>query len=75
MLTLGGCGTKLSGAVVDASGGGIAHARVRVAGLGGVEADAAGRYTVCVPPAQVVSDSPAVLLLPQLPLPVGTGSW
>jgi hypothetical protein len=31
--------------------------------------------TVCVPSAQVTIAMPLVVLLPQLPLPDGTGSW
>ena len=31
--------------------------------------------TVCLPSFQVASAVPAVVLLPQLPLPCGMGSW
>jgi protocatechuate 3,4-dioxygenase beta subunit len=50
VLALGDCGSRLYGSVVDASGGVIAKARLRVAGLAGGETDASGRYSVCVEP-------------------------
>jgi len=48
VLELGACASRLYGAVVDASGGGIAKARVSVAGLGGTDSDAAGQYSLCL---------------------------
>ena len=49
-LELGPCRSRIHGHVVDASGGGIANARLRVAGLGGTDADATGKYALCIPP-------------------------
>ncbi|CAN5910740.1 hypothetical protein BH11MYX3_BH11MYX3_16200 [soil metagenome] len=48
VLELGSCRSRLFGSVLDASGGGIAKAKVRVAGLAGAESDATGAYSVCV---------------------------
>lgn len=48
-LELGPCKSRLYGHVVDASGGGVAKARLRVAGIAGTESNAAGEYTLCVP--------------------------
>ncbi|MGE0396715.1 MAG: sigma-70 family RNA polymerase sigma factor [Kofleriaceae bacterium] len=49
VLELGMCRSRVFGQVVDASGGGIAKARLRVQGLGGADADASGNYSLCVP--------------------------
>jgi len=59
VLELGACSSRLFGAVLDASGGAIAKARLRVAGLAGGESDEKGEYSVCVeptngPPTQLV---------------------
>lgn len=59
VLELGACGSRLYGSVLDASGGAIAKARLRVAGLAGGESDDKGEYSVCVetssgPPNQIV---------------------
>ncbi|HVV84678.1 MAG TPA: carboxypeptidase regulatory-like domain-containing protein, partial [Kofleriaceae bacterium] len=48
-LELGVCRSRLFGQVVDASGGGVARARLRVVGLGGADADTGGNYSLCVP--------------------------
>ena len=48
-LLLGGCRSRLYGSVVDASGGGIAKARLASTGLGGTESDATGNYSLCLP--------------------------
>ena len=48
-LELGACTSRLYGAIVDSSGGGVAKARLRVVGLGGVDASAGGEYSLCVP--------------------------
>jgi hypothetical protein len=48
VLELGECGSRLFGSVLDASGGTIAKAKIRVAGLAGAETDATGQYSVCV---------------------------
>lgn len=50
VIELGDCHTRLSGTIADASGGGIAKARISVAGLSGTESDAAGAYSVCIAP-------------------------
>ncbi|HTL38961.1 MAG TPA: sigma-70 family RNA polymerase sigma factor [Kofleriaceae bacterium] len=49
VLELTGCRAQLHGSVVDASGGGIAKAHLRVAGFGGAESNATGEYALCVP--------------------------
>jgi RNA polymerase sigma-70 factor (ECF subfamily) len=49
VLELGPCRARLYGSIVDASGGGIAKARLAVKGLGGAEASATGEYSLCVP--------------------------
>jgi PDZ domain-containing protein/carboxypeptidase family protein len=48
-LHLGVCRARLYGTIVDASGGPIAKARLRVASLGGTDADGTGKYSLCVP--------------------------
>lgn len=50
VIALGDCGTRLSGTIADASGGGIAKARISAAGLSGTESDATGTYSVCLSP-------------------------
>lgn len=50
VLELGDCGSRLYGSVLDASGGPVAKARLRVAGLAGGESDDKGEYSVCVEP-------------------------
>src|SRR5262249_35856359 len=50
VLELGGWPSRLCGSVIDSSGGTIAYARLRTAALGGVDADASGKYSLCVPP-------------------------
>lgn len=49
VLELTACRARLYGSIVDASGGGIPKARLRVAGFGGTDANAAGEYSLCVP--------------------------
>lgn len=49
VLQLGACRSRLSGSVLDASGGGIARARLQRGDLGGSEADATGQYSLCLP--------------------------
>ncbi|MGE0547840.1 MAG: sigma-70 family RNA polymerase sigma factor [Kofleriaceae bacterium] len=49
VLQLGTCSSRLYGTIVDASGGGVAKARLTVAGLGGAEASPTGEYALCVP--------------------------
>jgi len=49
VLELTACRSRLFGSVIDASGGSIAKARLRVNGLGGTDADATGHYSMCVP--------------------------
>jgi RNA polymerase sigma-70 factor (ECF subfamily) len=49
VLELGDCRSHLYGTIADASGGGIAKARVQTAGLSGIESDTTGHYTVCLP--------------------------
>jgi RNA polymerase sigma-70 factor (ECF subfamily) len=51
VLELGECRSRLFGMVVDASGGGITKARVQTVGLSGIESDATGHYSVCLPAA------------------------
>jgi len=48
-LMLRGCRSRLHGSVVDASGGGIARARLLNAELAGTESDERGRYSLCLP--------------------------
>lgn len=48
-LALTSCASSVAGTVFDASGGVIATARIRRQGLIGVETDANGKYTVCLP--------------------------
>jgi protocatechuate 3,4-dioxygenase beta subunit len=50
LLELGDCASRLYGSVIDSSGGTIAYARLRIAGLGGADADANGKYSLCVRP-------------------------
>ncbi|HEY5945886.1 MAG TPA: carboxypeptidase regulatory-like domain-containing protein [Kofleriaceae bacterium] len=50
VLELGECRSRLYGSVLDASGGVVAKAKLRVAGLAGAESDAKGEYSVCVEP-------------------------
>ncbi len=68
VLELGSCGAKLYGSIVDASGGGVARARLSVAGLGGTEASATGEYALCVPMGdsrvRIVADGYGAIELP-----------
>ncbi|HMG54459.1 MAG TPA: sigma-70 family RNA polymerase sigma factor, partial [Kofleriaceae bacterium] len=48
-LQLGACRSRLHGSVLDASGGGIARARLLSAELAGTESDERGRYSLCLP--------------------------
>jgi hypothetical protein len=48
VLELGECSARLYGAILDASGGTIAKAKLRVAGLAGAESDDKGQYSVCI---------------------------
>jgi RNA polymerase sigma factor (sigma-70 family) len=48
ILVLGGCNLRIEGMVLDASGGPIEKARVTSSGLGGIETDAHGHYTLCL---------------------------
>ncbi|MDB4959124.1 MAG: hypothetical protein JWO36_6693 [Myxococcales bacterium] len=48
VLELGECSARLYGAILDASGGTIAKAKLRVAGLAGAQSDDKGQYTVCI---------------------------
>jgi RNA polymerase sigma-70 factor (ECF subfamily) len=50
VLELTACRSRLIGSVIDASGGSIAKARLRVNGLGGADADGTGHFSLCVPP-------------------------
>ena len=49
VLELGACNSSVSGTVFDASGGAIARAQIRRDGIVGVEADARGAYSLCLP--------------------------
>jgi len=49
VLELGGCRSRLYGSVVDASGGGVARARLLSAERSGTESDASGAYSLCLP--------------------------
>jgi RNA polymerase sigma-70 factor (ECF subfamily) len=49
VLRLGACRSRLYGSVRDASGGAIARARLSSTEIGGVESDAAGQYSICLP--------------------------
>ena len=48
VLELGECSARIYGAILDASGGTIAKAKLRVAGLAGAESDDKGQYSVCI---------------------------
>lgn len=48
VLELGACTSRLYGTVLDASGGAIAKAHLRAAGLAGAESDGKGEYSLCV---------------------------
>jgi hypothetical protein len=48
VLELGACTSRLYGTVLDASGGAIAKAHLRAAGLAGTETDTKGEYSLCV---------------------------
>jgi RNA polymerase sigma-70 factor (ECF subfamily) len=48
VIRLGDCVVRLYGAVVDASGGPIARARLRSAGLAGTDSDERGQYSLCI---------------------------
>lgn len=48
VLELRECRSRLYGAILDASGGSIARAKLRVAGLSGAESDDNGQYSVCI---------------------------
>ena len=45
---LGACNSRLFGSVLDASGGAIAKAHIRTAGIAGTESDDKGEYSACV---------------------------
>jgi protocatechuate 3,4-dioxygenase beta subunit len=68
VLELGGCTSRLYGTIVDASGGGVAKARLTVAALGGTEASTSGEYSLCVPMGdsrvRIVADGYGALDLP-----------
>lgn len=69
VLDLGTCRARLHGTIVDASGGGIAKARLSIAGgLGGSDASASGQYSLCVPMGdsrvRIVADGYGALDLP-----------
>ena len=49
VLSLGDCHSRAIGVVSDASGGGIAKARVSIAGFS-IETDTAGKYSMCIAP-------------------------
>ncbi|HEY5936451.1 MAG TPA: sigma-70 family RNA polymerase sigma factor, partial [Kofleriaceae bacterium] len=48
-LTLSACNSSITGTVFDASGGTIARAQIRREDLVGVDADAQGAYSLCLP--------------------------
>ncbi|MEO8701498.1 MAG: sigma-70 family RNA polymerase sigma factor [Kofleriaceae bacterium] len=48
VVELAPCRTRIHGHVLDASGGGVAKARVTSADLGGTDADDAGAYSLCI---------------------------
>jgi hypothetical protein len=48
IVQLPGCGTRVSGVVADASGGGIAKASISVDSAFATESDARGNYKLCV---------------------------
>jgi hypothetical protein len=50
VIALGVCRSRVYGSIIDASGGPIPKARLRVAGLGGTDADDKGRYSLCMRP-------------------------
>jgi RNA polymerase sigma factor (sigma-70 family) len=50
VVQLGDCGSRLSGMVADASGGGIAKAHISLAGQSGTDSDTTGAYSVCLSP-------------------------
>ncbi|HEU4615371.1 MAG TPA: carboxypeptidase regulatory-like domain-containing protein, partial [Kofleriaceae bacterium] len=62
VVELGDCHLRMDGTVFDASGGGIAKAHLSVDGLGGVDTDAAGRYSMCLSPRKGVWDTPQELV-------------
>jgi len=49
VLQLGDCRSRLYGSVLDASGGSIAKARILTTDFGGIESDATGQYSLCLP--------------------------
>ena len=53
-IDLDACPSRISGTVRDASGGGIAHARLTVAGHAGTSSQRDGSYAVCIPPPTLV---------------------
>ena len=66
-LSLGACAASVSGTVFDASGGTIAHARVRREGLAGAETDEKGAFELCLPrgnsPVTFVADGYGAVIL------------
>jgi RNA polymerase sigma factor (sigma-70 family) len=48
VVELGDCGSRMSGMIADASGGGVPKARISFAGLSGMESDATGKYSLCL---------------------------
>jgi RNA polymerase sigma-70 factor (ECF subfamily) len=67
-LKLSTCRSRLHGTIVDSSAGGVANARLSVAGLGGTVADSGGEYSLCVPMGdsrvRIVADGYGALDLP-----------
>jgi len=68
VLQLGACQSRLFGSVLDASGGGIAKARLLNAELGGGESEESGHYSLCLPDAnsriQVEADGYGTIAVP-----------
>jgi RNA polymerase sigma-70 factor (ECF subfamily) len=62
VVVLGDCHLRMDGTVSDASGGGIAKARLSVDGLGGADSDATGRYSICLSPREGVWDTPQAVV-------------
>jgi RNA polymerase sigma factor (sigma-70 family) len=54
VVALGECRMHLSGMIADASGGGIAKARIAIAGLSGTDSDANGNYSLCFAPREAL---------------------
>lgn len=57
VITLPECSSRLSGTILDASGGPIAKAHISSAPMSGTDSDAAGAYSLCLSPGESFRDA------------------